>query len=160
MRAIVLSLALLPVLGLTAQQPKEIPAVNQDVLAFVRAHMGKRVGHGECWDLAAEALNTAKADWDGLYGFGKEVKPEEAMPGDIIQFEGVLLESRVETPRETSVHQERYGHHTAIVMEVKAPGVFIIAQQNAGEQGRHVGLDPLTLADRKQGTIRFYRPQR
>lgn len=118
--------------------------------------MGKKVGHGECWDLAAEALNSAHAQWDGFYGFGTKVQPTEALPGDIIQFEGVQVEVR--SP--DSIRRESYGHHTAIVTAVLAPGVFTIAHQNAGPGGRKVNETELALSNVITGTLTFYRPVR
>lgn len=55
--------------------------------------MGKKVGKGECWDLAAGALNEVSAKWESPYEFGNEIndKNEIVFPGDIIQFEGVKL---------------------------------------------------------------------
>lgn len=121
--------------------------------------MGQRVGRGECWDLAAEALNAAGAEWNGDYGFGREVDPdhEPVHPGDIVQFERV--EFRWEEGRD--VHTIRMPHHTAIVMEVfgaMAPGAYIIAQQNTEETGRKVGTGNLVLSRRTKGKISFFRP--
>src|SRR5689334_13502000 len=75
-------------------QDTATPALNQRVVDFVKSKVGKKVGAGECWDLAAEALNTAGARWDGLYGFGELVdwKKAEVYPGDIVQFENVDIE--------------------------------------------------------------------
>ena len=40
---------------------KELPAVNEQVLKFAEASLGKQVGNGECWTLADQALASAKA---------------------------------------------------------------------------------------------------
>ena len=133
-----------------------VTAVNRAVADYVQAHLGKKVDRGECWDLAAFALNEAGAKWDGLHGFGTLVDPSKdcLMPGDIIQFEGVLLEQRTAT----SVRQESYGHHTAIVMEVHADGTLRIGHQNQGSTGRKVGISDLDLNDMVKGTCTYYRP--
>ena len=62
-----------------------IPELNQRIVTFVLGHEGKKVGRGECWDLAAEALNSGGATWDGSYVFGDIVdwRKEEILPGDI-----------------------------------------------------------------------------
>jgi len=142
-------------------QQDSLPAVNKGVVAFVREHMGEQVGRGECWDLAAEALNIAGAKWDGDYGFGRKVDPERelVLPGDIVQFERV--EFQWEEGRE--VHTIRMPHHTAVVLEVPGKGgratdAYVIAQQNTQETGRRTGTGELVLSRRSKGRIVFFRP--
>src|ERR1043165_7237453 len=67
------------------------PELNRQVVEFVKTKIHQRVGRGECWDLAAAALNNAGASWDHRYNFGKEINAsrECVYPGDIIQCEGV-----------------------------------------------------------------------
>ncbi len=148
--------------GSCAQQDS-LPKVSRRIVEFVREHMGERVGRGECWDLAAAALNAAGAKWDGDYGFGREVDPdrEPVLPGDIVQFEGV--EFKWEEGRD--VHTIRMPHHTAVVLEVlgaasakKAPGAYVIGQQNTRETGRKTGTGDLLLSRRIKGRIAFFRP--
>ncbi len=141
--------------GLLAQ-PDSLPPLNQRVVAFVREQVGRRVGRGECWDLAAQALDAAGAKWDGDYGFGRKLDPdkETILPGVIVQFEGV--EFRWEEDR--AIHTVSMPHHTAIILEVKAPGSFIIGQQNTRETGRKVGAGELVLSRRVKGSIGFYAP--
>ena len=71
-----------------------------------------------------------------------------------MQFEGV--EFRWEEGRAT--HTITMPHHTAIILEVKAPGGFIIGQQNTRETGRKVGTGELVLSRRIKGSIGFYAP--
>ncbi len=141
--------------GLPAQSDS-LPPMSQRVVAFVREHVGSRVGRGECWDLAARALEAAGARWDGDYGFGREVDPskEAILPGYVVQFEGV--EFRWEEGR--AIHTISMPHHTAIIIEVKDPGSFIIGQQNTRETGRKVGVGELVLSRRVRGRIGFYAP--
>src|SRR5258706_3314819 len=63
-----------------------LPELNQQILDFVNAHLKKKVGRGECWDLAAEALNQAGAKWNHKYNYGKHIDPDSTtvFPGDII----------------------------------------------------------------------------
>src|ERR1700754_2264222 len=70
-----------------------VPELNKKIISFVKTKIGKKVGRGECWDLAAEALNTNGAKWDGDYGFGREInlKKECVYPGDIMQFTNVSV---------------------------------------------------------------------
>ena len=137
-------------------QTDTLPEVNRRIVAFVREHMGEKVGRGECWDLAAGALDSAGAKWDGDYGFGPklDLKRDVILPGDIVQIEGA--EFRWEEGRD--IHTMRMPHHTAVVLEVKAPGAYVIGQQNTQETGRRVGTGDLVLARRTKGRIDFYRP--
>lgn len=134
-----------------------IPELNRAVIEFVQAHVGKKVGAGECWDLAAEALNNAGAHWDGLYGFGELVdwKRVELFPGDIVQMENVEVEHR----EGNMIHRERYGHHTAVIHTVHARGEYTLAHQNVDPVGRKVGLSAFALRDVRGGKLLFYRPR-
>ena len=133
-----------------------LPPMNRCVRAFVDAHLGQRVGRGDCWDLAAAALNGAHASWDGQYIFGTPVDPaaEEVLPGDIIQFEGVEVEYRWSGGE----YREHMGHHTAVVHAVQGKGRYTLAHQNFGRAGRKVGLTALELDHIVQGTYSIYRP--
>ena len=62
-----------------------VPHRNMKVLTFAAAHFGKQVDRGECWDLAANPVRKDGGKVDG-YVFGKEVKWEDAKPGDVITF--------------------------------------------------------------------------
>lgn len=133
-----------------------IPELNQKILELVRQQIGKTVGRGECWDLAALVLNQNGAKWDGRYAFGSKVDPDKecVYPGDIIQFENV----KISYTRGRAVYTETMGHHTAIIREVKAKGVFVLAHQNTGTSGRTVGLSDLDLKTIIKGTYQIYRP--
>ena len=87
------------------------PVLNKQIVDFVKTKIGKKVGKGECWDVAAEALNTVGAKWDGNYKFGNEVnyKKDCVFPGDIMQFEGVTLKYAIGDKR----FMEKLAHHTA-----------------------------------------------
>jgi hypothetical protein len=133
-----------------------IPGINKNIIAFVKTKIGKKVGKGECWDLAAEALNSASAKWDGNYGFGKEVnyKKDCVYPGDIIQFEGVILKYEIDKKK----FIEKMAHHTAIIYEIKGKEEFIIADQNTGRSGKKVGVGSLDLKTITKGKFKFFRP--
>ncbi len=147
-----------PELGNGQQDTPPLPEVNAAVLAFVDKTMGQRVGSGECWDLAAEALNAAGARWDGRYDFGTVVDTSQGtvLPGDIVQFKDV----RVRIEEADRIIVERMDHHTAIVHAVHAPGRYTLAHQNFGPAGRKVGLADLDATNVVNGTITIYRPQR
>ncbi|MDQ3100930.1 MAG: hypothetical protein M3R08_06060, partial [Bacteroidota bacterium] len=55
-----------------------LPPLNQKVVEYVQLNMKQKVGRGECWDLAAAALEHAGAAWDGKYQFGTPVDVKSA----------------------------------------------------------------------------------
>lgn len=134
----------------------DVPVLNETIIEFVSSKIGKKVGRGECWDLAAEALYEAKATWDGLYGYGKEVdvKKECVYPGDIIQFEKVVIKYL----KDGRPFEEKMPHHTAVVYEVKNKGDFMIAHQNTAYAGKKVAVSSLNVDNIIRGKYRIYRP--
>lgn len=133
-----------------------VPPLNRQVVAFAKSKLGQKVGAGECWDLAAQALEGIGAKWNGAYVFGQAVNYRTACvyPGDIVQFEGVVLAYDQDGMRV----EEQMSHHTAIVVEVKGPGDYVIADQNSGAAGKKVALAPLRLATVRKGQLTIYRP--
>jgi len=125
-------------------------------MVYVKSVTGKQVGHGECWDLAKEALNYAGAKWDGAYGFGKKLTygKDKLLPGDIVQFTGVTMEHK----QGNSLSRWKMPKHTAVVYEVKSETEITLAEQNFNNI-RRVMLNSYNLNDVKQGTLSFYRPQ-
>lgn len=138
------------------QHKDSIPELNQKIIAYVNTKLNKKVATGECWDVAAEALKYAGATWDGMYKFGREVnyKKETVLPGDIIQFENVIMNYQVGDRKFT----EKMAHHTAIIYETKDNSNFTLAHQNNGYSGRKVGLSPLDISTITKGKIKIYRP--
>ncbi|MFN5920781.1 MAG: hypothetical protein ACK45I_05710 [Bacteroidota bacterium] len=134
----------------------EFPAVNTKVIEYVNSVMGKQVGRGECWDLAAEALDYAGAKWDAPYGFGKKYscKAAQILPGDIIQLSHVTMEKKTEK----EIMRWKMLKHTAVVYEVKPQGEIVIAEQNV-DGVRKVMTNTWNLNNVKTGTMDFYRPQ-
>lgn len=132
------------------------PVLNKQIIEFVKTKIKKKVGRGECWDLAAEALQLVSAKWDGKYKYGKEVFVEKdcIYPGDIIQFEGVIIKYTIDGIE----YKEKMAHHTAIIYEVKGKGDFILAHQNTAFTGRKVGLSPLQVVNISKGKYKVYRP--
>ncbi|MBL7922416.1 MAG: hypothetical protein JNJ40_19020 [Bacteroidia bacterium] len=133
-----------------------IPVLNKQIIAFVNTNIGKTVGKGECWDVAAEALNKVNARWDGNYKFGKEVnyKKDCVFPGDIMQFENVVLKYSVGSKQ----FIEKMTHHTAIIYDVKGKEELVMADQNTGRSGKKVGLSPLNFKDMTKGSFKIFRP--
>lgn len=140
------------------QSSDSIPEMNRKIIEYVKTKINKKVGRGECWDFAAEALQLVNAKWDMNYKFGKVINynKEPVFPGDIIQLEGVILHYEMNGMKYT----EKMLHHTAIIYEVKTPNNFMIAHQNNGYSGRKVGVSPLDLATLSKGKFTIYRPER
>ncbi len=132
---------------------QELPEKNKTIITFVESNKGKKVGKGECWDLAKVALDTAGATWTPPYEFGKEVstKKETVLPGDIIQFEKVRI-----------VYPDKSGteipHHTAIIYKVISPGKYMIAEQNSDSK-RYVTFSEIDLNYIQKGKYAIFRPQ-
>ncbi len=139
------------------QTTDSIPAMNKQIIEFVKTKIKKKVGTGECWDLAAEALKIVNAKWDMKYKFGKEIdfKKEPIYPGDIIQFENVILNYEKDGKKFT----EKMSHHTAIIFEVIDKTNFTMAHQNNGYTGKKVGISPIDLATLTKGKFKIYRAQ-
>jgi hypothetical protein len=137
----------------TNQTNENIPEINKKIVAFCDKNMGKKVGKGECWDLAADALNEVAAQWTSPYEFGKIIdnKKDIVFPGDIIQFEGVKL-----------VYPDKswksFPKHTAIIYKVINKGEYTIAEQNSNGK-RFVVLSDINLNYLEKGKYQIYRPQ-
>ncbi len=154
MKKVIFILCVFPLLFFgNFQTEEEIPSVNKKVIAYCTKKMKKKVDRGECWDLAAFALNYANAQWKLPYKFGKAVnyKTHRIFPGDIVQFERV----KIAIP---NGYQYKYAHHTAIVYKILGKNKYLIAHQNVAGVKR-VRTDELDLNYLKRGKVQFYRPQ-
>jgi hypothetical protein len=140
--AVALTLAMTCLLVAAKPSPSPSPALpdlNEKVLAFARASLGKLVGDGSCATLAIAALKQAGATYypavepDGALTWGQPVESfKEALPGDILQFHKAVFQGKktISKRRWISWHQE-YPHHTAIVASVSEGGsVVSVLQQN------------------------------
>ncbi len=138
-----------------ADPPKKLSElnINDKVLKYVDKVMGKKVGRGECWDLAQEILDYYSADWIRTLEFGVRLDPEKdkILPGDIVQMRSVKLQYGRTT--------EYFGRpkHTAIIYKVIAKGDYILAHQNVAGK-RYVLKGKFNLNHMKSGTIKFFRP--
>ena len=156
MKNLVLLLFISPILFSTTTDCTEKLPLNAQIISFVKSNMNKKVGTGECWDLASEALNQAKAKWNGELVFGTKLdyQKECIYPGDIVQFEGVKLKY-IENKM---TYVEAMEHHTAIIYEVKGIGDYTLAHQNTAYTGRKVGTSKFNVKDIISGTFTIYRP--
>ena len=134
-----------------------IPQLNKLIVAYAESKIGKKVDRGECWDLAAEALKSVNAKWDGAYVFGRLVnqKKECIFPGDVIQFEGVKTKYK----KDNMVYTGQMLHHTAIIYQVISDGNYKIAEQNTGgSKGKKVSIGDFDTKTVTKGKYMIYRP--
>jgi len=153
----VIFLFLFPLGAFSQNDCGETPQFNQRILQIANAKMNKKVGRGECWDLAQLVLEETGAVWDGLEEYGKLIhhKSECIYAGDIIQFKNV----KIKWEEGKYTYEEVMKHHTAIVHEVKEDGTLVLIHQNTGQHGRKVGTTIFRINDMKKGKIMVYRPQ-
>ena len=138
-------------------QCDSISPLNKEIISYVTSQLNKKVGRGECWDLASYALNKVGAKWDGLYVYGRKLMPGECIqPGDIIQFKNVKLSYSIGKQTFT----EDMKQHTAIIFAVKNADEVVLAHQNTGFSGKKVGKSPLVFSTIYKGTYSIYRPEK
>lgn len=143
-------LLLLP-LSFAFSLPQSTEDVNAKVIAFVKKNLNKKVGRGQCWDLAQAALDDAKAKWEAPYNFGRVLnyEKEAVKAGDIIRFEKVKFAN--------DNFEGSYPEHTAIIYEVVSPGVYKIAEQNSNNR-LYVIISDFELKWKTKGKITMWRP--
>ena len=136
----------------SSAQSDTIPKANKLILEFATNSINKKVGNGECWTLAANALNTSNAKWDGIFEFGKKVNypTEKALPGDIIQFKNI----KIKDENETMVMAQ----HTGIITKINNDGSVEIANQNVNGK-KKVVISHIKLNKVVKGKFFIYRPQ-
>lgn len=153
--------------------------VNSKVLQFAKSKLGKKVGSGECFDLADQALQKAGAKTASDYGkvtatadyvWGKRVDLSQVRPGDIIQFRNYKMKVKTTTDEWISEEEQTRPHHTAVVEAVGSDGLLTILEQNVGTGGgrRTVQSNELYFRSSKSsgrsvdvsGKVWFYRPQK
>lgn len=156
MRALLIITILLSNIHIYAQGCDSIPAINEKIVELALGKVGKKVGRGECWDLAKYALDEVNAEWDHFEKYGRKYneKKECIMPGDIIQFEKVVIKY----DDGGTTFTEKMFHHTAIVVEVRENNELLIAHQNTAKYGRKVGTTTMNPDNVVKGDLLFYRP--
>ena len=158
----------------SAKDPEPLPPLNEKVVAFAKAQIGKPVGDGVCVTLIVEALREAGArrvpldDPSGNYAWG-ELVPDlrDALPGDILQFRDAVFRGQRSLGKgKTARWHHEYPHHTAIVARTQGGGkILTIYHQNVTTQGQaeadkgnvqegELRMDSL----QKGGWVKVYRP--
>ena len=154
--------------------------LGAQVVSFAEGKSGQRVGDGECFALADQALKKAgarsAADFGSLtdeadYKWGAQVSLADVKPGDIVQFRDYAFTRREE--KEDGSWQERSEqrpHHTAIVKSVDGNGLVTVLEQNSPKRSAvhriQLGFastsftrDATTVTITTSGSVWFYRPQ-
>ena len=159
----------------------QIPAVNQKVLAFAEANVGKEVGNGQCTDLADAAYAAAGAEPESKLGptgpnadyvWGTLVSTVTTanhslagvLPGDVIQFRDVtLVHTTTNSNGSWYTTTLTAAHHTAIVESVSGSTIYVL-EQNVGSADTPVSVrhtvqhGAYKLDDLQSGTMWIYQP--
>eukprot|EP00051_Salpingoeca_urceolata_P030902 m.9872 g.9872 ORF g.9872 m.9872 type:complete len:391 (-) comp3620_c0_seq1:190-1362(-) len=122
------------------------------VIEFCKTHLGKQVGDGECWTLAALALKAAGARPPRCFNFGQTINPQRALRGDIVQFVDCDFKSRGNT-----VVRVGDPFHVAIFSKHLDDGSLKVFEQN-GNAGRVVAVAKYRKSDWLRGKIQLWRP--
>lgn len=176
-RTLILATALLGLVSSAVAQPT---TMNDKVVKFCKDKLGKKVGDGECYDLAAAALkyagakpqtefkdspNTGDYVWGKLVyaleikdGSQKETKfPKISIqPGDVIQFGDAKFEGK--NLRGFQNYSTIFPHHSAVVLDMKKGGNVLTALEQNVNGKRIVTENAYRLTDLRTGWVRVYRP--
>ncbi|MGZ0172658.1 MAG: CHAP domain-containing protein [Planctomycetales bacterium] len=132
----------------TPQGP--ISELQRKVVNFAADNIGKKIGRGECWDLADQALRAAGAEHPKGYTFGDRIPLNEIQPGDILQF----TSARFDEPGYWTIMG--MPNHTAVVHAVGDTRAFILQQNFDGQ--RHVTPFDLNINNLTFGRLEAFRP--
>jgi hypothetical protein len=146
-------------------------SLNQKIVRFCEERIGQKVGDGECFALASQALREAGATRrfadspnKGDYVWGTLIlqvaagesgpvfsgHAENIAPGDILQIRDAFFKRKKAF--------EKFGHHTAVVWRASGGGRDLeILQENFGGK-KLVTKGTVHLDDLKKGWVRVYRP--
>ena len=129
--------------------------LNAQVVNYAISCIGKQVGNGECWTLAAEALDAAGAMPAEQFSFGHELKKKEAwLPGDIIQFKACKFE--VHYANGYSVEEMGFPNHTAIIYSTDGSRVTLLHQNY--RMIRLVQVSTIDMNTMTDGSYKVFRP--
>ncbi len=120
--------------------PRSLSQIARGIVGFASRNIGNKVGDGDCWDLAMEAMRAAGAEPPRGYTFGQEIPLNE------IRFDEPGFYVTMGTP-----------NHTAIVSSVGTRRTFILQQNFDGQ--RFVTTFDLDFNNMTRGQVQAYRPQ-
>ncbi len=137
-------------------QCDSLPPMNKEIVKLVGLKLNKKVGTGECWDLAKYVLDEVDAKWDWGLTYGRKLTSSECIyEGDIIQFEKIKIKYK----KGKDVFTESMPHHTAIIYKVINDDEVTLIHQNTGYTGRKVGTSSLKFSTIVSGKYYIYRPE-
>lgn len=168
--------------GLLAQAAGigEPSALNLRILDYCRLNLGKKVGTGECADLAYRAMLASGAESPDLYKddprpgdyvwgrliYRREIRrgavkergsKDEVHPGDIVQMRDVIIEHTEETDHTITTETIDADHHTAIIESVSPDGLtYDVLEQNSNDVPT-VTQSKLRIGEMKRGYVLVYR---
>lgn len=140
------------------------------VVAWCTHNEGQKVGTGECWDLAREALakgcgkhafvlqylhhGYAILEIQGLPGGVQILRgpADEIRPGDVLQFKRSRFEDRARGVTKTAGDPD----HTLVVVGKRGEVIDVLEQNVGGQRVVMKGL--YVLATMVSGTVLVYRP--
>lgn len=133
-------------------RPGQFPSspLAKDIVRFASSMIGKKVGNGQCWTLAAEALKAAGAEPPKGYTFGDEIPLEDLQPGDILQFKT----ARFEEPGYWAVMGTP--DHTAVVYSI-GDRTFMLHQNVGGK--KYVQTFDVDFDNMTSGRVQVFRPR-
>ena len=111
------------------------------VLAFAQASFGRKVGTGQCAELADHALTSngantfsdyAAATHGDDYVWGTRIALADARPGDIIQFRDYAVTVTARSKMDKQSDSLDWSHHTAVV-EQNLGDVLVVLEQNVDD---------------------------
>ncbi len=123
----------------------KLPPLNATIYRFATSLANEPFGSGDCWNFVNHAMHLAGARGRDVYVFGESVSREDAIPGDLVQFE------KFSSPSFSS------NRHSAILWRNHGDGKITVAHQNAPPHGMKVGLWEIDT-NNGQGEVYFYRP--
>ena len=155
--------------------------LGAQIVIFATSKSGQRVGDGQCFALADQALKAlgarSAADFGTVtavadYKWGAQVSLADVRPGDIVQFRDFKSTRRddAEDGGFKEFTNGRGPQHTAIVVSVDGNGLLTVIEQNAppgsGVHKTQLGFantsfqkDTTTVTITTSGSVWFYRPQ-
>jgi len=151
-----------------------LPAHNRAVFAYCERRVGKRVGSGQCADLAQLAIEAATGrsfsvrgpkNAPGDYVWGREVAEITPRsrgvgalePGDVLQFHGARFAGKITHPDGNWQSWESTAdHHTAVVVGVKGDVITVFQENSDGKL--YVTLGTYRAGELKAGWVKAYRP--
>ncbi|HEV2327864.1 MAG TPA: hypothetical protein VGY56_03640 [Verrucomicrobiae bacterium] len=115
--------------------------IGPRVLQYAQQRIGQKVGDGECFALADEALRNAGAASAADFGrvtptadykwSSQQVGPADARPGDVIQFRNSHITVKTEhADGSWEENTEERPHHTAVVVSNNGSGNLTVLEQN------------------------------